>query len=436
MSFPFHHRMEHLAPGAAPALNLRYECMTLDRKRLGEVLDQDSGVHGFFAGLQHSHPTLFSETMVFLSADVAAQIQSAISAIESVVDLPGWRRVALADATSSAQVATRGVGVLMGYDFHVDASGPKLIEINTNAGGAFLNAELARAQQACCARMGAHFRQDPGVEQIDERLWNMFEREWQLERPDQLLTTVAVVDDAPQTQFLWPEFLLAQQMFERHGVRALIADANELIWDGARLRAGDVAIDLVYNRLTDFALADHPALREAYAAGAIVLTPTPAQHAFYAHKVNLVRLADEAFLREIGADEQVRALLQAVVPEAHAVYADDAGRWWSERGQWFFKPNSGFGSRAVYRGDKLTRRVFAEILRGGYIAQRRVAPAERCVDVDGTPTNLKFDLRAYTYAGEVLMLTARMYDGQTTNLRTRGGGFAPVAIVASQHHSS
>lgn len=37
----------------------------------------------------------------------------------------------------------------MGYDFHVTPEGPKLIEINTNAGGAFLNAALREAQRAC-----------------------------------------------------------------------------------------------------------------------------------------------------------------------------------------------------------------------------------------------------------------------------------------------
>ena len=34
-------------------------------------------------------------------------------------------------------------GVFMGYDFHLGADGPKLIEVNTNAGGALLNAFLA-----------------------------------------------------------------------------------------------------------------------------------------------------------------------------------------------------------------------------------------------------------------------------------------------------
>jgi len=39
-------------------------------------------------------------------------------------------------------------GALMGYDFHLGSGPPCLIEINTNAGGAFLNAFGARVQLA------------------------------------------------------------------------------------------------------------------------------------------------------------------------------------------------------------------------------------------------------------------------------------------------
>jgi len=39
---------------------------------------------------------------------------------------------------------------------------------------------------------------------------------------------------------------------------------------------------------------------------------------------------------------------------------------------------------------------------------------------------LKFDLRDYVYDGRVQWLAARLYQGQTTNFRTPGGGFAPV----------
>jgi len=35
----------------------------------------------------------------------------------------------------------------------------------------------------------------------------------------------------------------------------------------------------------------------------------------------------------------------------------------------------------------------------------------------------------YTYQGAALLTAARIYQGQTTNFRTPGGGFAPVFIV-------
>lgn len=43
---------------------------------------------------------------------------------------------------------------------------------------------------------------------------------------------------------------------------------------------------------------------------------------------------------------------------------------------------------------------------------------------------LKADVRNYAYAGVVKLVTARLYQGQTTNFRTPGGGFAPVFTEA------
>jgi hypothetical protein len=49
--------------------------------------------------------------------------------------------------------------------------------------------------------------------------------------------------------------------------------------------------------------------------------------------------------------------------------------------------------------------------------------------VDGTVTTRKVDIRLYTYAGQHLLAAARVYQGQATNFRTPGGGFAPVFEV-------
>lgn len=120
------------------------------------------------------------------------------------------------------------------------------------------------------------------------------------------------------------------------------------------------------------------------------------------------------------------------MPHTVEVLPDNAEKFWVSRKAWFFKPAAGYGSKATYRGDKLTRRVFAEIARGGYVAQALVPPSERRLLLDGVEKSLKLDLRNYAYRDQVQLISARLYQGQTTNFRTPGGGFAAVFSVACQ----
>jgi hypothetical protein len=59
-----------------------------------------------------------------------------------------------------------------------------------------------------------------------------------------------------------------------------------------------------------------------------------------------------------------------------------------------------------------------------------VAPRERHVSVANAESALKADIRNYAYAGSVKLVAARLYQGQTTDFRTPGGGFAPVLTTA------
>ncbi len=95
----------------------------------------------------------------------------------------------------------------------------------------------------------------------------------------------------------------------------------------------------------------------------------------------------------------------------------------------FLQAAGGDGGKAVYRGDKITLRVWAEIQLGGYIAQEFAKPSERRIRGDGEIRSLKLDVRLYVYDGDPLLAAARLYQGQTTNFRTPGGGFAPVFVV-------
>lgn len=410
--------MDITASSVLPAEALNGDCHSalLDRVALQRV-SQAQGVvwHDL---VKERCPYLFADVPVFISAAQLQQMRAVIDAVERVVSLPEWHDGAYEPGSTAK-------GVFFGYDFHLNSDGVHLIEINSNAGGGFLNALLIDSQRETGL---------PGVTVAEKNLEQiflaMFRNEWRLSRGDAPLNSIAIVDEQPEAQYLFPEFLLAQRMFERAGIAAYIADPAVLHSRDGGLYLGEQKIDLVYNRLTDFSLHRYPVLRQAYLEGSVVLTPHPRAYAQYADKRNLARLTDAEALRALGAGEADIAVMQAGIPHTIVVEPDMEAALWAERKQWFFKPNSGYGSKGAYRGANITRRVFGEILQGGYVAQKLAAPGERMVCVEGAePQPLKFDVRCYVYDGQVQLVAARLYQGQTTNFRTPGGGFAPVRVL-------
>jgi hypothetical protein len=135
-------------------------------------------------------------------------------------------------------------------------------------------------------------------------------------------------------------------------------------------------------------------------------------------------------------DAETRSILAAKIPRTELVLPHMADDLWARRKQLFFKPAAGYGSKAAYRGDKMTKRVFEEVMAGSYIAQALVPPSSRTLRVGEAPVELKLDLRNYVYAGHVQLIAARLWQGQTTNFRTPGGGFAPVLTVPGIHEAT
>ncbi|WP_028456046.1 hypothetical protein [Chitinilyticum litopenaei] len=418
--------------GLAERLNRQCACQFLDRSLLKAQLEASPGLAGLATHIAETRPHLFSATMVFISPQQRAQMQAVIRAAETVMATAAWQDAVLAGAPDIARAHFGPQGVFFGYDFHLGERGPSLIEINTNAGGAYLNLALARAQTACCAQCPPHTAGTVALQDMEAQWLAMFLAEWRLQRSSTAPRTLAIIDEAPPQQYLYPEFLLFQRLFAAAGMNCLIASPEALRHADGRLWLGDTVIDMVYNRLTDFYLEqpDSGALRAAYLAGDVVLTPTPRAHALQADKRHLARLSDADSLARLGVDAASAAVLLAGIPPTRTVTAENAGQLWAERRQLFFKPASGYGSKAAYRGDKLTRRVWADILAGDYVAQALAPPGERRVAVTGSDAcEFKTDVRAYVYRGEVQLFAARLYQGQTTNFRTQGGGFAPVYMT-------
>ncbi len=417
---------------SAEALNRGCACSFLDRAALHRQLSAEGVLETLGESLLRTHPNLFSATTVFISPAQRDGMAVVVRAVEELVALPAWqaRVLALALAPQSARLDHGPRSVFFGFDFHLGETGPQLIEINTNAGGFLLNAALARAQRACCAEVEALQVPATDLSGLDAELLAMFENEWRLQGRAGRPQRIAIVDESPTQQFLYPEFLLFQRLFERAGIRAVIADPRELCWEGGRLLQDGETVDLVYNRLTDFYLdtPENTALRQAFEAAAVVVTPHPRAHALYADKRHLATMSDAQQLAALGVSNDSQKVLLAGVPHTQLVSPANADALWAQRKGLFFKPASGFGSRAAYRGDKLTRRVWQEILAGDYVAQAIAPPSERRVAVDSAASDLKYDIRAYVYNGRIQLFAARLYAGQTTNFRTPGGGFAPVFL--------
>jgi hypothetical protein len=410
-------------------LNSQCFCATLDNQVLRQALASELGSPDLLALVQERCPYLFSAQPVFISDSQAERMAAVVRAVESVVALPAYQELVLANAPAIARQDPGGAkGIFFGYDFHLRDNGIGLIEINTNAGGAMLNAVMARAHFACCLDRQQQASAMAFGAALEKSIIEMIFTEWRLCGRVRPLQTIAIVDAEPKEQYLYPEFLLFQKLFERHGLRAVIADPSELRLRHGVLWLDDMPIDLVYNRLTDFMLElpASAALRNAYLEHAVILTPHPQAHALYADKRNLALLCDAVQLEKFGVPPDIQEVLLANILHTEIVDPAHADRLWDQRRHHFFKPRAGYGGRAAYRGDKLTKRVWQEILAGDYVAQAAMAPGERVIGSSASPGLLKFDIRCYVYDGKVQWIAARMYQGQTTNFRTPGGGFAPV----------
>jgi hypothetical protein len=418
-------------PLTSSDLNRDCHCISVDRAALRQEFQRILSASALPVQPIDIPDTLFADAPVFLWDGHVQAMGDVVRAVDAVTQNAPYRATVLARLPEPARIHHGPHGVFTSFDFHIDETGPRLIEINTNAGGVLLNHYLASAQRACCPEVASAMTAHPNLAGSEAAIVAMFRAEWQRQRAAEPLRTIAIVDTNPTGQFLYPEFLLFQSLFNRHGITAMIADPGDLAIRRGALWAGATEVDLVYNRLTDFYLTkpQSATLREAYERDLAVVTPSPHSYALYADKRNLPLMADPDALRAFGVVASVIDTLTRSLPKTFPVTPADADRLWAERRSYFFKPATGYGSRGAYSGAKLTRRVWQEIVGGDYLAQGLVVPTERQLRIDGEIRSLKMDFRCVAYNGEVQQISARLYRGQTTNLRTLGGGLATVVAT-------
>ncbi len=410
-------------------INTDCECLPLARADIDRRLGQ-CGLSKQVDDLLKGRENIFAQTPVFVSHDDHAAMLSIIDAIEALTHLQPYQHSVLARAGITLPVQ-KTHGLILGYDFHLSDEGPRLIEVNTNAGGAFIVSKLLRAVGSdftCCYESNIYGAKSD-QQSIDAFLVSMFGHEFKL-GGGTALKTLAIIDEDPAEQYLYPDMLIAKSLLEKNGIDVLIADPGVVIAQQGGLYIGEQKIDMIYNRLTDFMLADlrHQHLKAAYESRQVVVSPAPFHHALFADKRNLILFGNDQKLSDFGLNEPHRSAL-ATVPKTVALEPENADELWTQRKVLFFKPRDGFGSRAAYRGRKITTKVWGQISAGSHVAQEFVPPSLRVVTLADGAVKLKFDLRIYTFGGQPFAMAARVYQGQTTNFRTRGGGFAPVILI-------
>ena len=406
------------ATSVGASLNQRCACEVVDVLRLHESI-RAAFSESMSDPAVHAH--LFSPYALFVDRAALDAMGRVAAALFEVAENPRYRERVLQWAPDIATHYPGSAGGVLGLDFHLTVDGPRLIEVNTNPGGLLLNAVLLDAVRSCAPAAWTTWTTATEAHSAAVAAWLDDARQQSGRAPSR----VAIVDSAPREQFLYPEFELYADAFREHGVDCVIRAPEDLRFGPEGLAYADGPIDMVYNRLTDFALeeASHADLRQAYLAGDVALTPHPRAHALFADKRNLAVLGDAALLGGFGVDAGLTALLAEVIPTTVEVVPGNRDALWAARNGYFFKPAAGFGSRGSYRGDKLTRRTWESMASATYIAQAFAPPSMRIVHGG---QSLKADVRCFASEAGVLLFAARLYQGQTTNMRTPGGGFAAV----------
>ena len=204
-----------------------------------------------------------------------------VELFRAVADI-GERLERLSDVSEE----TRACGIFNSFDFHYAVGSPKLIEVNSNAGGAFVQAELDRSMwdtlDPNCRAAGAP-AYDPSSMILDC---------WRQLRPGRFLADVAIIESFPEERPLFSDMKLAVRSLLERGIRARIATPESLQIHQGKLHDRYGQVDFAYNRLTDFEFScdSSRALRNAWLEGLAIVAPNPNVHEGYANKKTLGRI--------------------------------------------------------------------------------------------------------------------------------------------------
>lgn len=365
-----------------------------------------------------SHMPLSSIVVPLRRHDLRAMLRL-VRQLYHISRLPAYRQLLAQELPAIARFDPGHDALMMGYDFHLTASKPQLIEVNTNAGG-FNFSWLS--QQHSDAVVESPYRR---------RLLNSFNNEWTaFNRGQRPLKRVVIIDEDMQQQHLYPEMLACRDLLREQRIRCDCVDPQqlELRSGGLFVKGEEAPVDLLYNRHCDFYLEQEALkpVRDAYLAGYLCVSPNPFAYGLLGDKRRMALWSQRELMHSLGLEDRALDLLEGMIPHSRLMADCDLEPLWQERKKLIFKPANRFAGRGVLPGKGITRTRFAQLDRAMTLVQQLVPPSQLNLP---TGQRFKYDIRLYVYRDHLLGLGARLYQGQVTNLSTRDGGFAPIQLV-------
>lgn len=362
---------------------------------------------------------LVTERVINVKRSALESIQEFIRIIYSASKTEEYQERIKQKDSEIQKAGTPNDSVLMAYDFHLNSQGaPKLIEVNTNASGYLISTLLYEVTETE-NEFGDPLR----------LLERSFMREW-----ESLGETgephVGIIDETLLQQKMLPEFYMYQDLFESWGWKTRIDDYQNFTFDGKNLLHKDgQKISFVYNRLNDFYLArpESAALRAAYLAKAVIMSPQPRDYQRLADKQRLVDWSHPDFWQRLASPDEQEVINQVLLKSFVPSDFESIDKLWSQRKRFFFKPLRMYGGKSAFKGANVSKPTFEKIFADNKSMIQEFCAAPKFLD--SKKVEWKYDLRFYVYRDQVHLAVGRAYQGQVTNFSTLGGGFCRVRFI-------
>ncbi len=337
--------------------------------------------------------------------------------------------------------------VLSRLDAFLTPSGPRFIEVNSDAPAGFGYGDRM-AQVFGELPLFREFARNAPVAYLASgpRVVEAVAKEWERSRRHAAGPPVVAIVDYSDVRTRADQRILLDA-FEDAGLTCLLADPREVELGGGRLVARGRAVDVVYRRAVLSELVERQDevrdFLEAYRRGAAVFVNSLRCH-LAEDKAFFALLLDPDFAGLMSEDEA--GFVARVVPWTARVEerrTSKGGRgidlvpWILENREGLvLKPSHGYGGRSVFVGDETAPGAWEAAVRAGlgraWIVQERVAiPEEPFPVLDGDRVrleSLKVNANPFYVAGHEVGAVTRASRSSVINVRA-GGGSVPTFVV-------